>query len=321
MAGELALEAWSPPWRALGALGLEAVVGYPTALHRRLPHPVTWVGAAIDQLERAFNRPDRSDAARRVLGVATLAIVAGGAALAGALTQLLLGKLAWGVLPFILAGSVGLAQRSLYLHVAEVARTLAAGDLAAAREAVGRIVGRDTAGLDASSVAAAALESLAESFNDGVVAPAFWLLVGGLPGVFAYKAVNTADSLIGHMEPRWRMFGWAAARTDDLMNLIPARIAGLLIALAGGGGVRTMLRDAPRHASPNAGWPEAAMAGVLKVRLGGPAHYGGVVSDRASIGDGAAPQPGDLRRGLRVYLLACGLLWTLFAFGGLAWPR
>jgi adenosylcobinamide-phosphate synthase len=175
--------------------------------------------------------------------------------------------------------------------------------------------------LDASQVAAAGLESLAESFNDGVVAPAFWLMVAGLPGLFAYKAVNTADSMIGHMEPRWRAFGWAAARTDDLMNLIPARIAGALIVLAGGRGLLTMLRDAPAHASPNAGWPEAAMAGALRLRLGGPAVYDGVIASRPQFGCGPAPAATDLGRGLRVYLTACALLWTAIAVGGLLWPR
>jgi adenosylcobinamide-phosphate synthase len=318
MAGELALEAWTPPWRALAALGLEAAVGYPAALHQRLPHPVTWAGAAIDALERAFNRPERSEAARRALGVVTLLLIAGGAALLGAAVQALLAKAPWGLLLLVPIATMGLAQRSLYQHVAEVAGALAAGDLSAARTAVGRIVGRDVDSLDASGVAAAALESLAESFNDGVVAPAFWLAVGGLPGLFAYKAVNTADSLIGHREPRWRPFGWASARTDDLLNLIPARLAGLLVVLAGGGW-RTMLRDAPRHASPNAGWPEAAMAGALQVQLGGPARYDGVVTQRPIFGDGAAATPADLRRGLRLYLTACGLLWALLLVGGFAW--
>ena len=168
-------------------------------------------------------------------------------------------------------------------------------------------------------MAAAALESLAESFNDGVVAPAFWLALAGLPGLFAYKAVNTADSLVGHREPRFRAYGWASARVDDLANLGPARLAGALLAAAGGGGWRVMRRDAPRHASPNAGWPEAAMAGALRVRLGGPAVYDGVEHARAPLGDGPPPGLADLRRGLRVYLAACGLLWL--GRGALAWRR
>jgi adenosylcobinamide-phosphate synthase len=239
--------------------------------------------------------------------------------LAGWLLQRLCAALPLGLVPLAVIASVGLAQRSLYEHVAAVRTALDASDLGAAREAVGGIVGRDVAALDDSQVAAAALESLAESFNDGVIAPAFWLALAGLPGLFVYKAVNTADSLIGHMEPRWRAFGWAAARTDDLMNLIPARLAGALIAVAGRGGFKTMLRDAPRHASPNAGWPEAAMAGALGLSLGGPARYDGVLVARPSFGDGSAAQPRDLARGLRLFVRACGLLWILAALGALAW--
>lgn len=221
----------------------------------------------------------------------------------------------------VLAATLGLAQRSLYDHVAAVARALEADDLEAARKAIGMIVGRDTADLDASGVATAAIESLAESFNDGIVAPACWLATAGLPGLFAYKAVNTADSLIGHREPRWKDFGWAAARTDDLINLAPARLAGALIAAAGGSGWKVMLRDAHRHTSPNAGWPEAAMAGALGVRLGGPVAYDGVMTHRPTFGDGPAPVASDVRRALDIYVGACGLLWGVIAVGGRAWRR
>ena len=248
----------------LAALAVEAAVGYPDRLHRRVPHPVVGLGALISEGERRLNRSDRSPRARRLSGIATVAATAGVAALAGLAASRLPGPAP------VLASTLGLAQRSLYAHVAAVAKALEADDLPAARTAVGMIVGRDTATLDASGVAAAAIESLAESFNDGIVAPAFWLALAGLPGLYAYKAVNTADSLIGHKEPRWKDFGWAAARTDDVMNLAPARLAGTLIAMAGGGGWKTMLRDAHRHASPNAGWPEAAMAGALEVRLAVP---------------------------------------------------
>jgi adenosylcobinamide-phosphate synthase len=311
----------SPAWRTLAALGFEALVGYPDALHRRLPHPVTWLGAALDRLDRGLNRPRFGEPARRVLGALSLVLVAGAAAAAGAGLQILAGRSAWGLAIFVVAASSGLAQRSLFEHVAPIARALDRGDLESARGAVGRIVGRDVERLDAPGVAAAGLESLAESFNDGVVAPAFWLLVAGLPGLFAYKAVNTADSMIGHREEHWRAFGWAAARTDDLMNLVPARIAGGLIVLAGGRGLVTMLRDAPAHASPNAGWPEAAMAGALQRRLGGPATYDGVATQRPQFGDGRAPDAPDLRRGLHVYLIACALMWAAIAAGGLAWPH
>jgi adenosylcobinamide-phosphate synthase len=297
----------------LAALILEAAFGYPEPLHRRAPHPVTGLGAAISALDRRWNRPERSEGARKASGIATLALVAGGAALAGAVAERILRGRCFGPGALALLATTGLAQRSLYDHVAAVRDALARGDLPGAREAVGRIVGRDVAALDESGVAAAALESLAESFNDGVAAPAFWLAAGGLPGLFAYKAVNTADSMIGHMEPQWRSFGWASARADDVMNLAPARLAGALIAIAGGRGWRAMVRDAPKHASPNAGWPEAALAGALGVQLGGPARYDGEWVERPVFGDGPPPTAADLDRGLKLYVKACGLLWLLAA--------
>jgi adenosylcobinamide-phosphate synthase len=321
MPPEFGIAAWPAPWRALGGLLVEAAVGYPDALHRRSPHPVVWIGNAIAALERRWSSEALSEASRRALGALALIVVAGAAGAAGWAAQATCLALPFGGVLFVLAASLGLAQRSLYEHVAAVARALAAQDLPKARAAVGRIVGRDVEPLDEAGVAAAALESLAESFNDGVVAPAFWLAIGGLPGLFAYKAINTADSLIGHKEPRWRAFGWAAARTDDLVNLAPARLAGLLISAAAGRGAMTMLRDAPRHASPNAGWPEAAMAGALGRALGGPAAYDGVVAHRPTFGQGPAPDAADLQRGLALYLRACALLWLLVAIGGLAWPR
>jgi adenosylcobinamide-phosphate synthase len=293
------------------ALGLEAALGYPAWLHRLAPHPVAWPAALIEGLERRWNHAAFGDGKRRLLGLATLVGVTGAAVLAGAILQRLLGADPLGLAIIALIATVGLAQRSLHQHVAAVLARLRAGDLPGARTAVGMIVGRDTADLDAGEIAAAALESLAESFNDGVVAPAFWLLAGGLPGLFAYKSVNTADSLIGHREPRWRMFGWAAARTDDLMNLVPARLAGALLVVAGGRGWRVMRRDARLHASPNAGWPEAAMAGALDVSLGGEARYDGVPAARPVFGNGPLPTASDLGRGLAIYRRACVLLWLI----------
>jgi adenosylcobinamide-phosphate synthase len=285
---------------------------------------VVWIGKLIEALEHRWNDPSRSEAARRALGVVTMTIVAGSAAAVGYVIQAGAQRLPFGILIVVLVATVGLAQRSLYTHVRDVLRPLARDDLHAARQAVSKIVGRDTTQLPASGVAAAATESLAESFNDGIVAPAFWLTIGGLPGLFAYKALNTADSLIGHREPRWRAFGWAAARADDLANLIPARLAGLLIVLAGGGGLRVMWRDAPRHASPNAGWPEAAMAGALGVELGGAATYEGVTHERPLFGTGRRPGSADLGRALQIYLEACAFLWALslaLAVGAALWPR
>jgi adenosylcobinamide-phosphate synthase len=309
------------------ALIAEAVLGYPRYLYSRIAHPVVWMGWLIDGLERRWNRAGRSDAVRRGLGAVTMIAVVGLSAAAGYALQRLAATMRFGEVIVVLAATAGLAQRALYTHVADVLNPLIAGNLADARTALAGIVGRDTAALDEPAIAAAALESLAESFNDGVVAPAFWLLIGGLPGLFAYKAINTADSMIGHREPRWRAFGWTAARTDDFANLLPARIAGLLLVIAGGGGMRVMLSDASKHASPNAGWPEAAMAGALMIQLGGPCRYDGSWHDRPVFGAGIEAQARHLRRGLHLYLRACGLLWLaalawpIALWLGAAWPR
>jgi adenosylcobinamide-phosphate synthase len=300
----------------LAALLLEAAVGYPAALHARIPHPVVWLGRLISYLETSWNNTRYREHSRRLLGCVAAAVVLGLAAAGGTIIEMLAGKLSFGWLWVAVIGTVGLAQRSLYDHVRNVLVSLRAANLTAARERVSYIVGRDTANLNESGVAAAALESLAESFNDGVLAPAFWFLVGGLPGLFAYKALNTADSLIGHKEERWRAFGWAAARADDIANLLPARIAGSLLALAGGGGFAVMFRDASKHASPNAGWPEAAMAGALRIQLGGRATYDGVVHLRPVFGSGSSARVDDLARGLRIYIRACALMWLLILIVG-----
>ncbi len=300
---------------ALLALALDAALGWPA----RSGHPVGLFARVIGCCERRWNRASRSDAARRAMGVATVALLVQLAGGAGWLIEAALRRVAGGwAWPLIaLAAWPGMAQRSLFDHYRPVLRALAARDLPAARLAVGRIVGRDTADLDEAGIARAAIESLAESFCDGVVAPLFWLLLLGLPGLWAYKAVNTADSLIGHIEPPYRDFGWAAARLDDLLNLLPARLSALLLCLAGRGGWRILRRDHARHASPNAGWPEAAMAGVLRVRLGGPVSYEGQWHAKPWIGDGGAPDLAAMRRAAKVYLRACGLLWIIAL--GAAW--
>ena len=307
-------------WLVLAALTVEACLGYPQSLFSRIRHPVVWIGAFVGTLEGGWNRASLKPGARRTLGSAALLIVVASAIGLGYVLERLLGTHAVGVAILVLTATSGLAQRSLYVHVRDVDRALAADNLSNARSLVARIVGRDTANLSTSEVSAAAVESLAESFNDAVVAPTFWLLVGGLPGLFAYKAINTADSMVGHMEERWRAFGWASARADDLANLVPARLAAVLLVAAARGGFLVMLRDARKHASPNAGWPEAAMAGGLKVRLGGPASYDGVSCERPTFGDGAPPQPADLGRALHVYVAACALLWLLLMAVALVAP-
>ncbi|MDF2637874.1 MAG: cobD [Novosphingobium lindaniclasticum] len=313
---------------AFAAMALEGALGWPARLHGLIGHPVGLFARVISGSERKLNRAEWSDMARRVAGLlamlALIAAVSASIAVAVWLVRGMAGPWAWLILA-VLAWPA-LAARSLDDHVRPVLAALERADLGQAREAVGMIVGRDTARLDEAGVVRAAIESLAESFCDGVVAPLFWLLLGGLPGAWAYKAINTADSLVGHPEEPLRAYGWAAARIDDLANLVPARLAGALLCLAGGSGctrgVAVMLRDHARHASPNAGWPEAAMAGVLGVRLAGPIVYDGALVAKPWIGEeGRAAGVADLRRALAIYRRACVLL-ALVALGleaGVAW--
>jgi adenosylcobinamide-phosphate synthase len=256
------------------ALLIDAVAGEPRWLWSRAPHPAVAMGAAVAWADRTLNR----GSARRLRGAVAVLVLVGAAALAGAaITALPLSPL-WTTL----AAAILLAQRSLADHVADVARDLGLS-LPAGRRAVARIVGRDTAGMADADVARAAIESAAENLSDGVIAPALWFAVAGLPGMAAYKMLNTADSMIGHRTPRHEAFGWAAARLDDVANWIPARLtAALILAVQAPPGGRSrawraVVADAPRHRSPNAGWPEAAMAQVLGVALSGPRAYGGAM--------------------------------------------
>lgn len=307
---------------ALLALALEAAVGWPTWLYNRIGHPVGCFARVIGACEQRWNTPTRSFTRRRMFGGWTLILTAAVAAVTALIAQFALvaafGKAAW--IGVALLAAPGLAQRSLHDHVSPVSDALADDNLPCARQAVAMIVGRDVAKLDSAGVARAAIESLAESFCDGVVAPLFWLLVFGLPGLWGYKAINTADSLIGHREERWRAFGWAAARADDVANFLPARLAGIIVSVAGGGGWRTMWRDARKHASPNAGWPEAAMAGALNLQLAGPVSYDGATHAKPWIGSGRLDADArDIRHGLAIYRRACALLWIMA--GIVAWVR
>lgn len=294
------------------ALAIDAALGWPARVQARIGHPVTWIGALIAALEARLNRGGRWR--RRGAGALTVAAVVAAAALpAWAVQAALPGGAAGLVLMAVIAWPL-VAARSLHEHVAAVARPLAAGDLARARRAVAMIVGRDPERLDAGGVARAALESLAENASDGVVAPLFWGAVAGLPGIAAYKAINTMDSMIGHRSPRYEDFGKVAARLDDVANLVPARLTALALALAAGRragpALRVMARDARRHRSPNAGWPESAMAGALGVRLSGPRVYADRVADEPWINPGAPdPDAGAMARGLALYtraMLLCG---------------
>jgi adenosylcobinamide-phosphate synthase len=301
-------------------LAVDAWFGDMPAIFAWIPHPIALAGRAAAYLDRKLNRAIRSDASRRVLGVIAVVLLVGGAAALGfAIAQMCRGSLAGAAVEILLIALL-VAQRSLFEHVADVARALADGGLAAGRDAVRHIVGRDATSLDMHGVARAAIESLAENFSDGVVAPVFWYLVLGLPGLFAYKMANTLDSMVGHRTPHYRAFGWAAARFDDLANLVPARISGLLIAAAalfarGGRPARAlaiMLRDGSKHRSPNAGWPEGAMAGALGLALAGPRRYAdGVVAD-PWVGEGTArAAPADIARALVLYKHACLVEWGL----------
>ena|SRR5579872_4715968 len=329
----ISAEAQNPLLLLLAGMLLDAAFGDMPALFARVPHPIVVAGRAVAFFERKLNRPQRSERRRRERGVVTVITLVGAAAAIGWALQWVCRLAPLGAVVEALAIAVMLAQRSLFLHVAGVAAALLTGGVPAGRKAVAHIVGRNPESLDAAGVARAAIESLAENFSDGVVAPACWYLVLGLPGLFAYKMANTLDSMIGHRGPRYGAFGWAAARLDDLLNLLPARLSGLLLAAAAAfaGDAspelawRIMLRDARRHRSPNAGWPEAAMAGALGLALAGPRVYGeGVVTD-PWLGDGT-PQAGplDIARALRLYALAClvagGLVFGVWLAAHLTQP-
>ncbi|MEP9388530.1 adenosylcobinamide-phosphate synthase CbiB [Mesorhizobium sp. KR9-304] len=310
------------------SLAVEAKLGYPDRLYRAIGHPVTWIGCLISFIDRRLNRATDSDGKRRLCGVAALiAIVAVPAAIAYGLERLLLLN-PLGIFVAIALGTTLLAQKSLADHVEAVAKALDTGGLAAGREAVSKIVGRDPENLDRAAVSRAAIESLAENFSDGVVAPAFWMAVGGLAGGAAYKAANTADSMIGHRTTRHEAFGWAAARFDDLINLPASRLTALLIVAAAAilpgmdanAAWRAVWRDAKKHRSPNAGWPEAAMAGALGIALAGPRSYGGVTGDYAFMGEGGRREvtAADIRRALRLFWMADVLLMVTLAVVGIA---
>jgi adenosylcobinamide-phosphate synthase len=306
---------------ALFAMLIELCIGYPERLVRVIGHPVTWIGALIGGLDRLFNR-DMTPTPRRLAGLLAVVIAL---CVVGAITfvvQWQLLRLPFGIVPVAVLASALIAQRSLHRYVANVASALERQDLDAGRKAVSHIVGRDTAGLDRAGIARAAIESLAENFSDGIVAPVFWLVVAGLPGAALYKAINTADSTIGHRTRRYADFGWAAARLDDLVNLPASRFAALLLILASvlrkdssaGAAWRAVRRDAARHRSPNAGYPEAAMAGALGLSLAGPRFYAGIHVEDAFMGDGRREaEAEDIRRALALYRCADAILLALLA--------
>jgi adenosylcobinamide-phosphate synthase len=319
-------------WFALNALALvlalllDAVFGEPDWLWRRVPHPVVLIGRLIGWLDRHMNRQDDTPLRQKRAGITALirvifvvaALSVGLVALAGWIHP----ALAFVVQAVI--GAVFLAQRSLYDHVTAVHTPLSEGDIPAARQALSLIVGRQTATLDEEGIARAALESLAENHSDGVIAPAFWFLIGGAPGIALYKAINTADSMIGHRNERYRQFGWASARLDDVVNWLPARLSVALIALGAMAKGRPLprwaviARDAPTHASLNAGWPEAGYASVLGVALGGPRAYPDHTVDAPYINaEGRkALTADDIAAGLALFRSTC--MATILAVAALA---
>lgn len=296
---------------------IELAVGYPQGLTRAIGHPVIWIGSLVGALDRALNREPAPQYRRRLAGmIAVLIILTIVGSLAIFLQIGLLG-LPFGILLAAILASTLIAQRSLYRHVAAVATALEREDLSAGRTAVAKIVGRDTETLDEAGVARAAIESLAENFSDGIVAPVLWLAVAGLPGIALYKAINTADSMIGHRTPRYQAFGWAAARLDDLVNLPASRLSALFLMFAAflkpdasaGNAFHAVCRDASLHRSPNAGYPEAAMAGALDLCLAGSRSYGGVLIHDATMGDGQRnAKAADIRRALSLYRYADALV-------------
>ncbi len=313
---------------ALLAMATDALLGDPDWLYRRVPHPVAALGRLIVLGDDRFNRESLADELRFERGVALTAAVVLLVAAMGFVLSIVTASVPGGWIVEGLLASTLIAFRGLYDHVAAVARGLARS-LPEGRAAVAHIVGRDPDALDRAGVARAAIESTAENFSDGVVAPVFWYLLLGLPGLLAYKAINTLDSMLGHHAPRYEAFGRAAARLDDAINWLPARLAGGLFVAAAvfvpgasaGNAWRVMLRDAPRHRSPNAGWQEAAVAGALDFSLAGPRHYPDEVVDDNWMGDGRANlDAADARAALRLYLVAAivlavpvaALLWAVF---------
>ena len=299
------------------AMVLDGLFGWPERLFASIRHPVVWIGSLIGALDRRLNLPGAGVGRLRIAGaLAALVVIATTTGIALLIQSVLpdgwIGVAISGIIAWPLV-----AMRSLHQHVAAVAEPLVAGNLTAARHEVSRIVGRDPERLDSAGIGRAAIESLAENTSDGVVAPLFWGVILGLPGIAAYKAINTLDSMIGHRTERHRHFGMAAARIDDVANLIPARMSGVLFALVStrpAEALRIMWRDARHHRSPNAGWPEAALAGALEIRLSGPRVYADHIADEPWLnGDSPDPEPKDVRRALYLFRLAMLALALLIA--------
>ncbi len=313
---------------AMLAFVLERLFGYPAALQQAIGHPVEWIGALIGLLDTRLNHPKDTPQHRRLAGVVSLALVLFATGLVAGLVTALAHALPFGFILEAAIASAFLASRQLGEAVRGVAEGLRRS-LPAGRRALQPIVGRDAQSLDAHGVARAAIETLAENTSDGVVAPLLYLALFGLPGIALYKAINTADSMLGHLTDRHRHFGWASARLDDAANFAPARLTALLIAgaarLSGADAAsawQTAGRDAPQQDSPNSGWPEAAMAGALGLRLGGPRAYQGDMARLPFMGDGRAEvTPEDVERALGISARVSDVVLVLVAVAALVCAR
>ena len=306
------------------ALVIEYFIGYPQSLQRAIGHPVEWIGKLIAYLDEGLNDPDSEPNDQRNHGIFAVAALCLAVGVPAFLIEILLLSFHYGWIINTLLATAFIAQKSLRDHVTAVARTLPQS-IVSARKEVAKIVGRDPSTLDESGVAKAALESLAENTADGITAPIFWFAIAGLPGIVVYKAINTADSMIGHKSEKYLHFGWAAAKLDDLVNLPASRLTGLLFAGAAWlksktraqAALNAMWRDAGKHQSPNAGWPESAMAGALDLKFGGPRNYDGETVQLAYMGDGRRQMTAtDIDKGLELYDRA--LLILLAAAAALA---
>ncbi|ADY65724.1 MULTISPECIES: adenosylcobinamide-phosphate synthase CbiB [Rhizobium/Agrobacterium group] len=304
------------------SLLIERLTGYPDWLFKRIGHPVTWIGSLIALLDKKWNRESASFSQRKAAGIVALSVFLVLTVLVAWLVQSVLLLLPLGLLLVAVLGASLPAQKSLEQHVEAVAIALEREGIDGGRKAVSMIVGRDPQALDEAAICRAAIESLAENFSDGIVAPSLWLGILGLAGGAGYKAINTADSMIGHRSPRHEAFGWASARLDDLVNLPASRLSGGLFVVAAffvkgaspKGAIAAIRRDARHHRSPNAGWPEAALAGALGFALAGPRSYGGQMIDARFMGEGgrATLVAGDIRTALRLARIADFLLIALF---------
>lgn len=298
----------------LAALIIDRLFGWPDWLYRRLSHPVVAIGALISWHDKHLNKSNRSDFLRRLCGVLCVVMVCGICLMVSLVPALFYtGGMIDGMIIAILAWPF-LAAKSLKDHVSMVAMPLLNNDTDKARQAVAMIVGRNASTLDDTAIARASIESLAENTSDGVIAPLFWGMIFGLPGLILYKAINTMDSMIGYRNEQYKDFGWAAARLDDVVNFIPARLTAFLYALSTKRFftcLKTILRDGTKHRSPNAGWPESAMAAALNRRLSGPRIYDGVKSNDAWLyGEGADPDGQDVMKAIRLYDIL--LNWVMF---------